>query len=284
MSLARGRFGIEYNPRQMEPESSGFGWIVIVVALAALISLSWVVVKRIRGAEPEPETIEIASDGSAAASPPVADAVTNEAPREVVRDTAFSRRPSRLRNLLMRLEEAERRHDIEMAVTTIESIRALPGSPAADIDDALARRLGMLNLRRLFEVRSAQWVKTVTVGRGGSASRIAAENGSTLASLAKLNGGNVEKIRLGAKMYVMDHPRFNLVLRRRARIADLSLNGKFFKRYDLPGEVKAREGAYEVPDRRKLLWDRLGSAFGPDDRAELEMLLPTGATVLVSEL
>ena len=284
MSLARGKFGIEYNPRQMEPESSGFGWIVIVVALAALISLSWVVVKRIRGAEPEPETIEIASDGSAAASPPVADAVTNEAPREVVRDTAFSRRPSRLRNLLMRLEEAERRHDIEMAVTTIESIRALPGSPAADIDDALARRLGMLNLRRLFEVRSAQWVKTVTVGRGGSASRIAAENGSTLASLAKLNGGNVEKIRLGAKMYVMDHPRFNLVLRRRARIADLSLNGKFFKRYDLPGEVKAREGAYEVPDRRKLLWDRLGSAFGPDDRAELEMLLPTGATVLVSEL
>ena len=280
MSLARGKFGIEYNPRKMEPESSGFGWIVIVVAFAALVSLSWVIVKRIRSAEPVPETLEIAAPMPV----PQAAPVTNEAPQAVVRDTAFSRRPTKVKNLLMRLEEAEKRRDIEMAVTTIESIRALPGSQAADLDDSLARRLGTLNLRRLFEVRSAQWVKAMTVGRGDSASRIAAENGSTLASLARLNGGNIDRIRVGAKLYVMDHPRFNLVLHRRTRIADLSLNGKFFKRYDLPGEVRAKEGAYEVPERRKLLWDRLGSAFKADDRAELEMLLPTGAPILVSEL
>ena len=280
MSLARGKFGIEYNPKQMEPESSGFGWIVVLVAFAALISLAVVIVKRVRSVEPVPETLEIA----AAATVPRVAIMTNEMPQEVVRDTGFSRRPTKVRNLLMRLAEAEKAHDIEMAVTTIESIRSLPGSPAADIDDALARRLGTLNLRRLFEVRSAQWVKAVTVGHGDSASRIAAENGSTLASLARLNGGNVDRIRVGAKLYVMDHPRFNLVLRRRTRIADLSLNGKFFKRYDLLGEVRAKEGAYEVPERRKLLWDRLGSAFKADDRAELEVLLPTGAPVLVSEL
>lgn len=279
MSLARGKFGIEYNPKQMEPESSGFGWILVVVAFAALISLSVVIVKRVRSVEPVPETLEIS-----AAAAPQAVTVTNEVLPAVVRDTEFSHRPPKVRNLLMRLKEAEKSHDIEMAVTTIESIRALPGSQAADLDDSLARRLGTLNLRRLFEVRSAQWVKAVTVGRGDSASRIAVENGSTLASLARLNGGNVDRIRVGAKLYVMDHPRFNLVLRRRTRIADLSLNGKFFKRYDLPGEVRAKEGAYEVPERRKLLWDRLGAAFRKDDCAELEMLLPTGASVLVSEL
>ena len=280
MSLARGKFGIEYNPKQMEPESSGFGWIAVVVAFAALISLAVVVVKRVRSDEPVPETLEIAT----VATVPRTEVLTNEAPQAVVRDTGFSRRPTKVRNLLMRLEEAEKARDIEMAVTTIESIRSQPGSPAADIDDALARRLGSLNIRRLFEVRSAQWVKAVTVGRGDSASRIAAENGSTLASLARLNGGNIDRIRVGAKLYVMDHPRFNLVLHRRTRIADLSLNGKFFKRYDLPGEVRAKEGAYEVPERRKLLWVRLGSAFNSDDRAELEMLLPTGAPILVSEL
>ena len=280
MSLARGKFGIEYNPKRMEPESSGLGWIVVMIAFAALISLAVVIVKRVRSDEPVPETLEIA----AAATAPRTVVLTNEAPQAVVRDTGFSRRPTKVRNLLMRLEEAEKAHDIEMAVTTIESIRSLPGSPAADIDDALARRLGALNLRRLFEVRNAQWVKAVTVGRGDSASRIAMENGSTLASLARLNGGNVDRIRVGAKLYVMDHPRFNLVLHRRTRIADLSLNGKFFKRYDLSGGVRAKEGAYEVPERRKLLWDRLGSAFKADDRAELEMLLPTGAPVLVSEL
>ena len=264
----------------MEPESSGFGWVAVVVAFAALISLAVVVVKRVRSDEPVPETLEI----SVAATVPQAVVLTNEAPQAVVRDTEFSHRPTNVRNLLMRFEEAEKAKDIEMAVTTIESIRSLPGSPAADLDDSLARRLGALNIRRLFEVRSAQWVKAVTVGRGDSASRIAVENGSTLASLARLNGGNVDRIRVGAKLYVMDHPRFNLVLHRRTRIADLSLNGKFFKRYDLPGEVRAREGAYEIPERRKLLWDRLGSAFKSDDRAELEMLLPTGAPVLVSEL
>ena len=277
MSLARGKFGIEYDPRKLEPESSGSGWLVFLVALAALVSLSWVLAKRVRsGSEPIPEPVE---EVAAPSVSPVATTQVFKASSE-----SISRRPTKVRNLLMRLDEAEKTNDIEMAVTTIESIRALPGSQAADIDDALARRLGTLNLQRLFGLRSAQWVKTVTVGRGDSASRIAAENGSTLASLARLNGGNVETIRLGAKLYVMDHPRFNLVLHKRTRIADLSLNGKFFRRYDLKGEVRAREGAYEVPSNRKDLWNGLGSVFWKEDRAELDMLLPRGAPILVSEL
>ena len=76
----------------------------------------------------------------------------------------------------------------------------------------------------------------------------------------------------------------NLVIRRRSRIADLSLNGKFFKRYDLRGAIKAKEGAYEVPERRKALWNILGPAFSRDDRAELELLIPSGSSVLISEL
>lgn len=279
MSLARGRFGIEYDPRKLESESSGFGWVVAVVAFAALISLTIVLVKRIRSAEPD--VVPLAEAASAVPAIPAAPTTSQvfRASREVV-----SHRPTKLRNLLMRLEEAEKRGDVEMAVGTIESIRALPGSPAADLDDALARRLGTLNIRRLFDLRCAQWVRTVEVRRGDSASRIAAENGSTLASLARLNGGNVDRIILGAKLYVMDHPRFSVVLHRRTRIADLSLNGKFFKRYDLQGEVKARDGAYEIPERRKVFWDVFGPAFRKSDRSELDMLLPSGASMLVSEL
>lgn len=287
MSLARGKFGIEYDPRKMEPESSGFGWVVAVVAFAALISLGWVFVKRIRGEGSQPDGgAEIAATQSAPAVRPVGSSPkTNEAVSARLRSSVkLEHRPTRLRNLLMRLEEAEKRDDVEMAVGTIESIRSLPNSPAADIDDALARQLGELNIRRLFGLRCAQWVKVVTVGRGGSASRIAAENGSTLASLARLNGGSVDKILLGAKLYVMDHPRFSLVLHKRTRIADLSLNGKFFRRYDLRDSIKARDGAYAVPERRKVFWEAFGPAFRAEDRAELDMLLPSGASVLVSEL
>ena len=278
MSLARGKFGIEYNPKKLEPEPSGFGWVVVVIAFAALVSLTVVIVKRIRSAGPD--VIPSAEVPLAApARVEVSTAQVFRASQDVV-----SHRPMKLRNLLMRLEEAEKRGDVEMAVGTIESIRALPGSPAADLDDKLARRLGTLNIRRLFELRSALWVKAVEIRRGDSASRIAAENGSTLASLARLNGGDVGRIILGAKLYVMDHPRFGIVLHRRTRIADLSLNGKFFKRYDLQGEVKARDGAYEIPERRKGFWEVFGPAFKKGDRSELDMLLPSGASLLVSEL
>ena len=171
-----------------------------------------------------------------------------------------------------------------MEVTTIELIRAMPGSPAADIDDSLARRLGTLNIRRLFELRNAQWVGQVTVKRGDVASRIASENGSTLASFARLNGGNVDRVVLGKKMYVMSHPRFNLVIHRRTRTADLSLNGKFFKRYYIPGEVSGKEGTYEFPASTKTFWRSLGVEFAADDRVEIETLMPPRASVIVAEL
>ena len=50
MSLARGKFGIEYNPRQMDDGSSGLGWVFAVIALVALVSLAWTLVGRIRSA------------------------------------------------------------------------------------------------------------------------------------------------------------------------------------------------------------------------------------------
>ena len=289
MSLARGRFGIEYNPRRLEPESSGLGWLVVAIALAAFVSLTWTLVKRVRAKRAEVEMVAAAVESTVpvdAEPPSVPSAATTQAFRAFrPLDASLAHRPPKVRNLLMRLEEAERRKDVEMAVTTIETIRALPGSPAADLDDSLARRLGALNIRRLFDLRNAQWVKTVTVGRGDSASRIAAENGSTLASFALLNGGNVDRVVLGRKMYVLNHPRFGLVIHRRTRTADLSLNGKFFKRYDLQGDVNIRDGAYEIPgQQRRLFWTGIGAVFSSDDRTELDQLLPSGAPVLVSEM
>jgi len=286
VSLARGKFGIEYNPRQMEREPSGLGWVVAAIALVALVSLAWTFVKRVR-AQREDAAAQIAEERRAPAAqetspaPPVL-APSNVVPPEV--KSTYRQRPAKVRNLLMRLEEAERSQDSEMAVTTIEAIRDLPGSPAADIDDALARRLGLLNVRRLFEGKNAQWVKQVAVRRGDSASRIAVENGSTLASLVRLNGGTCDRIVVGSKLYVMDHPRFNLVVHRRTRTADLSLNGKFFKRYDLPEAVAAREGAYVLPEKKRAFFAKGGIRFRPADLSELETLLPPGAPVLVSEM
>jgi len=292
MSLARGKYGVEYNPRQMDGgRSSGLGWLVVAVVAVVLGSLAWAMVGRLRSggdggdAGPAPRASEApAPDVRERPSVPEREVVVPPPAPALAETSIAPTRPAKVRNLLMRLEEAEKNKDIEMAVTTIETIRALPGSPAADLDDTLARRLGTLNVLRLFVIRNAQWVSAVTVKRGDSATRLAAEHGSTLASLVRLNGGDADRVVIGRKLYVMNHPRFNLVIRRRTRTADLSLNGKFFKRYDLDGDVRAKPGAYELPERRRPFWTELGARFKAADRTELETLLPTGTPVLVSEM
>ena len=285
MSLARGKFGIEYDPRHIDNKSSGPGWLFAVIAIVALASFAWALVARYRsrgnpsGAVEAPSVVQTAIDQPATEPKP-----SGKPEGELVTVSALSRRPVAVRNLLMRLEEAERRRDIEMSAATIYELRALPGNPAADIDDALARRLGALNMRRLFERHNAQWVKKITVKRGDSASRLAAENGSTLASLAKLNGVDVERIVIGKDLFVMDHPRFNLVVHRRTRLADLSLNGRFFKRYDLLEDVSGRAGAYEFVEPKRRFLKRIGVVMRDDDVAELETLLPIGTPLLISEM
>ena len=291
MSLNRGRYGLEWNPRQDEPKPSGLGWIVLAVGLVAVVSFSVTWARRVRASAQEDAASEsTAPSARPVARPPaptVAAARSAEPPPAVVptvsRDVT-EKRPPRVRNLLLRLEEAERQRDVEMAVSTIEQIRALPGSPAADLDDALARRLGTLNMKRLFERKTPLWVRQVEVRRGDSASRIAAENGSTFASFARLNGGDVGTVRLGSKVYVMAHPRFTLVVHRRTRTADLLLKEKFFKRYDLVKEPTGKAGAYELPRGALAFWKSLGVSFRAPDQTEIDLLMPVGSSVLVSEM
>lgn len=280
--LGRGRYGVEWTKHPEDREFSGLVRIGIVIAVLSSVSLTWTLVKRVRARvelqsdEQQTEQIEPAVDSSMIDLAPVE-------PLDSSARASLSKRPAKLRNLLMRLDEAEKRRDIEMAIATIESIRGLPGSPAADLDNALARRLGDLNIRRLFVLKSAQWVATVVVKKGDTASRIASEHGSTLASLAKLSGVNVETIRVGQQLKVLDHPRFNLAVHRRTRMADLFLNGKFFKRYDLTRESGV-DGSHEVTMPIREFWGTIRVAFSAKDREELELLLPKGASVLVSEI
>ena len=149
----------------------------------------------------------------------------------------------------------------------------------------LARRLGELNIRRLFVGKNRQWVKEVVVRRGDSATRIASENGSTLASLLKLNElPSADRLNVGQKLEVMDHPRFTIVVHRAAKYADLTLKGKFFKRYDIIAPVRAEEGNYETPARLRAFLAEKGIALAPADSAELDMLVPAKSSLLVSEL
>lgn len=182
--------------------------------------------------------------------------------------------PPRVRNLLLRLEEAERVMDVEMAILTIEELRSLPGSPVWEMEDSLVRRLGALNLVLLFKMKCPRWVSLVTVKNGDTASSIASEYGSTVASLNRLNDNALGNMKVGQSIYAINHPRFSLVVHRRTQNADLCLNGKLFKRYELKSVSGLNEGVCE--------WG--GILLSVTEHKELEMLLPQNTSVLVSEM
>lgn len=291
MSLARGRFGVEYDPRRRRNEESGGGWILVAVLVMAVVSF----VTRIAGrhAAPAENTLAPEQAASAPAAPEPAPAPVAETPAptpsaarsiETSRTSAAEDRPPRVRNLLLRLEEAERQGNVEMAATTLESLRSLPGELAADLDDTFAERLGELNIERLFTLKNRQWIAEVVVRPGESGSRIARAYGSTLASLVRLNGlANADRVLTGQKLLVMDHPRFILVIHKLAGYADLNLNGKFFRRYSLAGAADAKSGAYKLEGRPRAFFAAQGVSFPSDALLELETLLPPAATMLVSE-
>lgn len=285
MAFDRGKYGIEYTIRRTEEPSSGFRWGVVAVVVVALGSLTWTFFGRfMAGDEERPPSLGAIAGAAAPTNSSVAAGMVELPVAAPVPTYGQEKYPAVVRNLLMRLEEATRSRDVEMAITTIERLRSLPGAPAASLDDALARRLGALNMRSLFDLRSPKWVKAVTIKLGDSASRIAAENGASLASLAKLNGGKVDKILVGSQLFVMANPRFNLVIHRRSRVADLALNGKFFKRYDLIRPIAIEDGVYVVSEKRRVLFPVANAAFAEGDRAELDMLLPGNASLTISEI
>ena len=292
MSLARGIYGIEYNPGRRDEHPLGpFGWLVILVLLASAVSLVVTLCRRKSpqaedmAVETPPEIVqEVVEPRPQEQTPPPPPVV--KVPHNVVVVNDIASRSPQVRNLLLRLEAAEQERDLALAVTTIEQIRLLPGQPAADLDDVLARRLGALNLSWLFDGKNAQWVSEVKVKAGDSATRIAQEHGSTLASLRKLNPGlDLEKLRAGRdKVLVMNHPRFNLIVYVRTRTADLQLNGKFFKRYDLRDSVTGAIGSYETPANLRPFLAEKGIWFSAADRTEIEMLLPHRSSLLIAEL
>lgn len=297
MAFSRGKYGIEYNvPAPIVNRRRGVPplavALVAIVALLAAGSFALTLARRYRSRRAEDAQAReatlatgasVATEESELAPRPSAPPLTDEPPLRT--GGTVARRPQRVENLLMRLEEAERKRDLVMAVNSIEQLRAMPGAPAADLDDALVRRLGVLNARWLFELRNAQWVSEVTVKGGDSLARIAREHGSTVASAVRLNPGvDPDRITVGQKLKVMNHPRFNLVVHRRSQTADLQLNGKLFRRYDLVAPVRSEPGAYELTANARRFWAERSLEFSAADRRELETLLPGGTSVLVSEL
>ncbi len=287
MSLARGKFGIEFDPLRGDEAPSGRGILIFAAVLIVLISFTVTLVKRL-GANDEELALERAERTpvteaakpvapASLAAPPLAPAVPPE-------KAALASRSRTMRNLLMRLTEAERDRDLSRQVETIELLRALPGNPAADIDHLLVQRLGRLNYRWMFGDENSPWTSRITPRRGNSAERIAKEQGMTLAALLKLNHWrSTDEMRPNEPVRVFNRPNFVLIVHRRSRLAELMLDGKLFKAYELAQVPRSEPGYYLATEDLKQQLTKLDLAFTAPAQAELRLFLLATAPILIAE-
>ena len=276
MSYQRGRFGIEFRPEEPSEETP---WLLWAVGVAAVVAFGY-------GLNAGYQWFLRWLDEKPAEEPVVAVVETNTVVVPVIPKpdlTINGPRPRQVDNLRMRLDRAIATTNIALQVATIEQIRSLPGAPAADLDDDLAKMLGPLKLHMLFgSGMRNEWVKTITVKLGNSASRIASEYGTTVKCLERLNG-DVSSLKAGQSLKVMDHPQFRLSVYRKTGIADLFLDGRFFKRYYLTGEVSGADGSYTFTANTRALLKENGVRLDAKDVSELEMLLPKGANMTIAD-
>ena len=120
------------------------------------------------------------------------------------------------------------------------------------------------------------------------ASRIAREHGSTLRSLKKLNRDiDLDRLSAGRDIYVMEHPRFHLVLNKRRHVLDMYLNGKIFKRYSAERDFSAVEiegTGHKMPANIIEFFKKNKIQLKPSDADEINMLVPRDAKFSVTAL
>lgn len=290
---------IEYDANRAKDPSGGWKWAVLTVLLIA-VAISLVSARFVsRGRRPVASP-DVQSPVAAPLAPPPAvstNAVKREPapppkPSPAAKEAESwaenaSVRPPRERTLLQRLADAERLGKLAIAVDTIEQLRARPSM--ADLDDRLARRLGSLNVKRLFSGEPVPWVSETTVRRGQTVHRIAREHGTTVAAVRRLNGLDPhEEPAVGRRLRVLEFPKATFVVHKQTRYADLTLNGKLFKRYYVSTGKETAPGAYPITSRAeegpRSRFAALGIRVAPQDMLELDMFLAPGSTLTVSDM
>ena len=296
---------VEYDASRRRDPSGGWRLAVYAVVLVAVL-VSFISARGCFGRKPSgkievkksetpsrPQTVPFKPSVSQSATkvPSVSAAVKAE-PSKAARQASSwaanaSGRSQRERTLLLRLADAENQGRLAIAADTIMQLRAIPSM--ADIDDKLARRLGDLNIRRLFSGEPVPWVSTTTVRRGQSVHRIAREHGTTVAAIRQLNSLSAsEAPKAGRQLRVLHFPRAAFIVHKQTRHADLMLNGRLFKRYYVSVKKDTKTGAFPITSNAnegpRSRFSSLGIRVAPADMKELDMFLAPGSSLTISEM
>ena len=88
---------------------------------------------------------------------------------------------------------------------------------------------------------------------------------------------------LSQSVRVFNRPNFVLIVHRRSRLAELMLDGKLFKAYELAQVPRVEPGLYQATDDLKQQFTKLDLAFTAPAQSELKLFLLASAPILIAE-
>ncbi len=280
MSLQRGTYGIEYN----ENQGSGLRklWIPLVVLMLVLMSALFFrgcggderknnredelgsVSYRLPEVEPDRERPSLlkhwffskrAREAAEKSGEGVAERRVGDAARSAT-EAALAQPPRKLPPEVQRLMElvAEHENADDLANARQVLLHLLTRRDTDEVRAFVERKIGALNTAMIFGNRCMPEKTRHKVVSGDVIGRLARSYGNTIDYILHVNGiDRPENLRIGREIWVLQNPVFEMTIFKRAKKAVLTLNGQFFKSYEVsPGKSEQLpSGNYEIRNRIK---------------------------------
>lgn len=278
MSLQRGTYGIEYDERQSSPFRKLWlpAALILVVVLPLLFyrgcggtseraPVSDDGVGQTRYRLPEVETprerpslwrhfLNFGIGANVGKGRPPAAAAPAKGDRwhdaEVSIPPAAKGQSPEVRKLLDQVTAHEAEDDLVNARLVLQQV--LLRKDADDVRAFAERKIGALNTVLAFGDRPMPEKAKHRIAAGDLVSKLAKRYGNTQEYVLKANGiDKPEQLRIGREIWVLQAPVFELTVFKRSSSAVLTLNGQFFKRYEVglgrPAAVPC--GTYAIRSR-----------------------------------
>ena len=202
----------------------------------------------------------------------------NSEPRAVVAPLPVKVQSSEVKRLLERVTEYETADDLINARLVLHQL--LLRKDAEDVRAFVERKIGSINTVLVFSDRPMPEKTRHRIASGDLIGKLSKRYGNTQTYILKANGiDQPNRLRIGREIWVLEDPVFELVIHSKASSAVLTLNGQFFKRYEIGlGRPEDSSGGFD-PVRKKLA----GHRFLASDLDELCTLLPTVRAVTEME-
>ncbi len=192
--------------------------------------------------------------------------------------------PPEVQRLMEQVAESENADDMPGARKIL--LHLLTRRDAEEIRAFIERKIGALNTAMAFGDRAMPEKTRHKVAAGEVIGRLALRYGNTADYILRVNGiDRPERLRVGREIWVLQNPVFELTIFKRAKKAVLTLNGQFFKSYEVilgkPEQIAS--GSYAIKSRIKDLGGsvqaRPSGPAAPGESGTRELVLSPGAAM-----